>query len=152
MKASEFQRRIRTSLLAMIAAATALAACDRNPDHQGDRGGRGMHHRTSTLDTVGLRSRAVPAEFQRGEELYRMSCSTCHGEAALGTLQGPPLVNRVYEPNHHADIAFVFAVERGVRAHHWGFGDMPPLPEISRPEVTEIVQYVRWLQREAGVY
>jgi mono/diheme cytochrome c family protein len=153
MKASEFQRRIRTVLLAIVAATTALAACDRAPQQGSDLGMGGMMHRqAATLDTVGLRSRVVPAEFRSGEELFRASCAACHGEAALGSPSGPPLVHPVYRPNHHADITFVFAAERGVRAHHWGFGDMPPIPEISREHVMEIVQYVRWLQREAGVY
>jgi mono/diheme cytochrome c family protein len=153
MKTSELQRWRRTALLAMAAAITALAACERSPEEGSERGMRGMMHRpVSDLDTVGLRSRAVPAEFQSGEALYRTSCSACHGEAALGSPIGPPLVHPVYRPNHHADIAFVFAAERGVRAHHWGFGDMPPVPEVSREHVMQIVQYVRWLQREAGVY
>jgi len=112
-----------------------------------------MQHQTGgTVDTTGLRDLPVPAEFQQGAELFAASCSSCHGEAALGTAQGPPLVHVVYEPNHHADLSFVMAAARGVRAHHWRFGDMPPRPEVSRDEVTEIVRYVRWLQREAGVY
>ena len=66
--------------------------------------------------------------------------------------EGPPLVHIIYEPSHHADAAFILAAERGVRAHHWSFGDMPPRPGVSRMEVMEIVRYVRWLQRESGVY
>lgn len=119
-----------------------LASCGRADD-----GGSG-----EGVDTVGLRLRAVPAEARAGEALFREWCSACHGEAAVGTDRGPPLVHAVYEPGHHADAAFLLAVVRGVRAHHWRFGDMPPLPEVSRAEAEEIVGYVRWLQREAGVY
>lgn len=43
------------------------------------------------------------------------------------------------------------AGDRGVRAHHWRFGDVAPRPEVSREEVMEIVRYVSWLQREASV-
>ncbi len=103
-------------------------------------------------DTTGLGALAVPAEYAQGRELYDASCAACHGEAGIGTPQGPPLVHIVYEPNHHGDAAFVLAAERGVRAHHWGFGDMPPQPGITRAEVTAVVGYIRWLQREAGVY
>lgn len=138
----------------IMAALALVSACDRAPGAPPARstGGMMQHQTGGTVDTTGLRDLPVPAEFQQGAELFAASCSSCHGEAALGTAQGPPLVHVVYEPNHHADLSFVMAAERGVRAHHWRFGDMPPRPEVSRDEVTEIVRYVRWLQREAGVY
>lgn len=131
-----------------------IAACERAPEPEPGAmpGMPGMAGMGAALDTAGLRGLAVPAELQQGQALFRASCAQCHGEAALGTAAGPPLVHPVYEPGHHADIAFVLAAERGVRAHHWGFGDMPPRPELARPQVMEIVGYVRWLQREAGVY
>lgn len=145
--------RRRISLLA----AALLTACDVGPDRDEGRGTGGsmrgaMRHSAAALDTVGLRTREVPPEHLVGLELYEATCAACHGEAALGTPQGPPLVHVVYEPDHHADAAFLLAAERGVRAHHWGFGDMPPQPAISRAEVMEVTGYVRWLQREAGVY
>lgn len=131
-----------------------LVSCDRSPERVPTRGMGGMaqHELTSPVDTAGLRGLAVPEAFQQGRALYQASCLSCHGEAALGTGQGPPLVHTIYEPGHHADAAFILAAERGVRAHHWRFGDMPPRPEVARVEVMEIVRYVRWLQREAGVY
>ncbi|HEX6926617.1 MAG TPA: cytochrome c [Longimicrobiaceae bacterium] len=106
----------------------------------------------TAIDTTGLALLPVPDQHQRGEAIYRANCSSCHGEAALGTPRGPPLIHRIYEPSHHADISFVLAAERGVRAHHWQFGDMPPQPGVTRDEVEEVVGYIRWLQREAGVY
>lgn len=105
----------------------------------------------AALDTVGLRARPAPAEFQRGEARFAARCTPCHGEAALGSSRGPPLVHPYYEPNHHADAAIRLAVLRGVRMHHWGFGDMPPVRGISDAEINEIIAYIRWLQREAGV-
>ena len=54
-------------------------------------------------------------------------------------------------PSHHGDAAFLFAVQRGVAAHHWRFGDMPPQPQVTAGEVEAIIPYVRWLQREAGI-
>ncbi len=59
----------------------------------------------------------------------------------------PPLVHKIYEPGHHADGAFLLAVSRGVRAHHWPFGDMPPVDGVSQEDVQKIVAYVRALQR-----
>jgi hypothetical protein len=60
-------------------------------------------------------------------------------------------VHAVYRPSHHGDEAFTLAVRRGVVAHHWRFGDMPPQPQVSDSQVVSIVGYVRWLQRDAGI-
>lgn len=94
----------------------------------------------------------TPPEFRPGERLFEEHCVNCHGIRAGGTSQGPPLLHRIYEPGHHADISFYRAVEFGVRPHHWSFGPMPPIDGLDREEVGSIVRYVRWLQREAGIY
>jgi cytochrome c len=57
----------------------------------------------------------------------------------------------VYAPSHHADEAFVLAIRTGVTAHHWRFGNMPPIPAIDSASVAGIVAYVRWLQQKAGI-
>ena len=93
----------------------------------------------------------VPAEFVQGEQLFKNHCARCHGPVADGTQQGPPLVHKIYEPGHHGDGSFHFAVKRGVRAHHWKFGDMPQVGGVDEAGVTAIIGYVRWLQREAGI-
>lgn len=94
----------------------------------------------------------VPEEFQSGEERFNVFCSGCHGVAARGTTKGPALVHKIYEPSHHADMAFLRAAAQGVRAHHWEFGNMPPIADASQDDVKLIIQYVRWLQREAGIH
>jgi mono/diheme cytochrome c family protein len=94
----------------------------------------------------------VPMEFQKGEAKFKANCARCHGERGVGTQQGPPLVHKIYEPSHHGDAAFLRAAANGVRAHHWGFGDMPRIETVSQDDVTYIIQYVRWLQRQAGIH
>lgn len=94
----------------------------------------------------------VPAGLQVGEGAFNTFCARCHGARALGTTQGPPLVHKVYEPNHHGDAAFYRAAAQGVRAHHWQFGNMPKVDGITEEDVTEIIRYVRWLQRQAGIF
>jgi len=93
----------------------------------------------------------VPAEFQTGETTFNANCSLCHGKQAVGTDHGPPLVHKVYEPNHHGDQAFQYAAANGVRAHHWEFGNMPKIDAVTPADVDQIVKYVRWLQRQAGI-
>lgn len=88
-----------------------------------------------------------------GRTAFDALCASCHGESAAGR-QGiaPPLVHVIYEPGHHADGAFLLAATRGVRQHHWTFGDMPPVPEASPQDVAAIIAYVRELQRANGIF
>lgn len=95
---------------------------------------------------------ATPSDVQAGEAKFSANCAACHGMRAVGTKQGPPLVHKIYEPNHHADVAFQRAAENGVRAHHWEFGNMPKIEGVTASDVNDIIRYVRWLQREAGIY
>lgn len=89
---------------------------------------------------------------QEGEGLFNRSCASCHGKNAAGQDGvAPPLVHKIYEPNHHADIAFQLAAKNGVRAHHWQFGNMPAVEGITDPEIEKIVVYVRELQRANGI-
>jgi mono/diheme cytochrome c family protein len=92
-----------------------------------------------------------PALLVEGRDLFDLHCAECHGSGGFGTTQGPPMVHDIYRPGHHADISFHLAVQRGVRSHHWNFGDMPPQPNVPVDRIQAIVDYVRWVQREAGV-
>ena len=98
----------------------------------------------------------VPAEFSSlaslGETAFNASCAKCHGTNAAGLDgKGPPLVHVIYEPGHHADFAFEMAVQNGARGHHWPFGDMLPVENLTKAELKSIIAYVRALQRENGI-
>jgi len=86
-----------------------------------------------------------------GKALYQKNCAVCHGVDLKGSDKGPPFLHRVYEPSHHGDIAFQLAAKNGVRAHHWQFGDMKPVPGITPDEVAHITAYIRAAQRKAGI-
>jgi mono/diheme cytochrome c family protein len=87
-----------------------------------------------------------------GQAVFEDNCATCHGANASGVEgAGPPLVHVIYEPNHHSDAAFHLAVQRGVRAHHWRYGDMPPVEGVGQEDVENILVYVRTLQRANGI-
>jgi mono/diheme cytochrome c family protein len=93
----------------------------------------------------------APDEVAQGKALFEQNCGVCHGPAADGTEQGPPLAHKIYEPSHHADAAFMLAVKIGVRSHHWRFGDMEPLPHVTDAMTQEITAYIRWLQSKVGI-
>lgn len=94
------------------------------------------------LDTLALAGKAA----------FDANCASCHGANAAGQDGvAPPLIHIIYEPNHHGDRAFYLAAQQGVRAHHWPFGDMPPVEGVSEAEIGRIVAYVRTLQRANGI-
>lgn len=98
---------------------------------------------------------ALPARFSakalEGRSLFDGNCAVCHGAKAAGTDQGPPLIHRIYEPSHHADYAFQMAVRNGVRAHHWRFGNMPPVSGMTENQIGWITAYVREIQEANGI-
>ena len=95
---------------------------------------------------------SAPAEFREGEQKFNTNCSRCHGIGGVGTNQGPTFLHKVYEPNHHGDVAFQRAAANGVKAHHWQFGDMPKIDAVKPEDVDDIVKYVGWLQKQSGIF
>lgn len=92
------------------------------------------------------------ASAEQGAPLFQQYCARCHGEQATGSTVGPPLVNKIYEPSHHADLSFYRAARFGTQAHHWQFGDMPPIQGVAPEQVAHIVAHVRALQKVAGIF
>jgi mono/diheme cytochrome c family protein len=86
-----------------------------------------------------------------GKKLYGANCAACHGPDLKGSDKGPPMLHKVYESSHHGDVAFQMAAKNGVRAHHWNFGDMKPVPAVNPDEVAHITAYIRGEQRKAGI-
>ena len=94
----------------------------------------------------------VPFVHAKGNKLYQENCAVCHGATLNGTKQGPPLLHPFYKPSHHADFAFYRAALKGVQAHHWEFGDMPPIKGITREDMSAVVPFIRWYQKEKGLF
>ena len=105
----------------------------------------------TTLATV-----IVPETFSSnatiGLKAFEAKCKACHAENGAGQKDvAPPLVHKIYEPNHHGDESFQRAAALGVRSHHWPFGDMPPVEGVTRGDVKMIVAYIRELQQANGI-
>jgi cytochrome c len=98
-----------------------------------------------------LTAAKTPEEFVKGEAAFNRYCAACHGLAAAGTDHGPTFIHPIYEPNHHGDQSFLLAARMGVRAHHWNYGDMPKLEGATDDDLKQIIGYIRWLQRQAGI-
>jgi len=86
-----------------------------------------------------------------GARAFGQNCAACHGKGGGGTDQGPPLIHSIYNPGHHSDQAFFLAAQNGVRSHHWNFGNMPALRHVSARVMSDIVTYIREVQRANGI-
>ena len=94
----------------------------------------------------------LDGHMQAGKAHYDTNCAACHGSNASGLNgAGPPLVHKIYEPSHHSDEAFRIAVKRGVRAHHWSFGDMMAVEGLTDSQIEAIIGFIRALQRANGI-
>ena len=91
------------------------------------------------------------ADVNQGRELFNKNCSHCHGADIRGTKQGPPLLHKIYESSHHSNMSFYRAVSRGTHQHHWQFGNMPPVKNVTASEAGHIIGYIRKEQRRAGI-
>ena len=88
-----------------------------------------------------------------GKNIFDLKCQSCHGINAAGRHEiGPPLVHKIYEPSHHSDQSFYRAVALGVKSHHWRFGNMAAIEDLTKADVKAIISYVRELQRENGIF
>jgi len=82
--------------------------------------------------------------------VYAARCASCHGDDLRGTDRGPSQLSIVYEPGHHGDAAYRSAIRNGAQQHHWSFGDMPPVEDITDDQIEAVVAYIRSEQRRLG--
>jgi len=85
-----------------------------------------------------------------GAAVFAARCASCHGEDLRGTDQGPSQLSIVYEPNHHSDVSYRAAIRNGVAQHHWNFGDMDPVDDITDDQIERVITYIRSQQQLQG--
>jgi len=89
----------------------------------------------------------------RGKTLFETKCQKCHGENAGGTWRMPALVGTSYGPKKFKDRSFHIAVMNGARSRNWmNFKDMQPIKDLSEEDAKAILQYVRDLQKQVGIF
>ena len=152
---------MNTKLLygAGVAVIGAIAVFMLQPKDQSDAPGHSMTPPDTATIAEGdpivtvLLPAALSADALIGKRGFDAKCAQCHGENAAGQNGiAPPLVHKIYEPNHHGDAAFLLAARNGVRSHHWKFGNMPPVKGLSDADLKYIARYIRELQKENGIF
>lgn len=91
-------------------------------------------------------------DVMKGAQLFSTNCIQCHGKQLEGSASGPPLIHAYYHPDHHADLAFYLAVYQGVHQHHWQFGNMPAMKELTPDDAGHLLRFIRQKQQEAGLF
>ena len=94
----------------------------------------------------------VPFKLAKGQLLYEKYCSACHGVQLNGSDQGPPLVHPFYKPSHHNDGSIYRAALKGVKQHHWNFGNMPPVAGMTPGKMDSVVPYIRYYQQQKKLF
>ena len=94
----------------------------------------------------------IPFRLANGQLLFNKNCSSCHGQNLLGSETGPPLLHPFYKPSHHGDSSFYRAGLKGVKAHHWQFGDMPPVEGMNEQKMKSIISFIRFYQQQKKLY
>ena len=102
--------------------------------------------------SIAMEEVEIPFKLARGQMLYEKYCSSCHGLRLDGSDKGPPLVHPFYKPSHHGDEAFYRAALRGVRQHHWNFGDMQAVAGMTPGKMDRLLPYIRYYQQQKKLY
>ena len=91
-------------------------------------------------------TKIVPAEFKTGQDYYHRLCANCHGADALGKqTKAPGLIDPEYFPENFSDEEIYNQIIEG--------SDKMPSQrsKVSDPEVAEIIKYLRYSQKAAGI-
>lgn len=94
----------------------------------------------------------MPFRYGLGHGQFQDHCAECHGGSLEGTDKGPPLMHGYYVPSHHGDQSISRAIRQGTKQHHWDFGDMKPVAGIAANEERAIIEFIRWFQKDKGLY
>lgn len=88
----------------------------------------------------------VPEEFKSGQQYFHKECSNCHGSDAMGKqTKAPRLIDADYLPENFSDNDIRETIINGT-------DKMPPQKnKISEQEIEEIIKYLRYSQKAAGL-
>ena len=91
-------------------------------------------------------TKIVPAEFKAGQNYYHRVCANYHGADALGKqTRAPGLIDPEYLSENFSD-------EEMYKQIIEGSDKMPSQrSKVSDPEVAEIIKYLRYSQKAAGI-
>ena len=91
-------------------------------------------------------TKIVPAEFKAGQNYYHRVCANCHGADALGKqTRAPGLIDAEYLSENFSDEEMYTQIIEGSDKMS------SQRSKVSDPEVAEIIKYLRYSQKAAGI-
>jgi mono/diheme cytochrome c family protein len=88
----------------------------------------------------------VPDAYQKGQNVFHKICSNCHGSDGMGKhTKAPKLIDEEYLAANFTDDDIRETILNGT-------DKMPPQQKnVSAEEITEIIKYLRYSQKAAGL-
>jgi len=88
----------------------------------------------------------VPEAYKKGQNVFHKICSNCHGSDGMGKhTKAPKLIDEEYLSPNFTDDDIRETILNGT-------DKMPPQKKnVSTEEITEIIKYLRYSQKAAGL-
>jgi len=88
----------------------------------------------------------VPEAYKKGQNIFHKICSNCHGSDGMGKhTKAPKLIDEEYLSPNFTDDDIRETILNGT-------DKMPPQKKnVSTEEITEIIKYLRYSQKAAGL-
>ena len=92
--------------------------------------------------------KSVPEEYVAGQKYFHQVCANCHGMDAAGGNKAPTFLQEKFHPTNFTNGKIAKTILNGSSS-----GAMPSQKnKVNDEQIREIIKYIRYSQREAGVY
>ena len=92
-------------------------------------------------------TKKVPDKFVIGQAKFHEVCANCHGPDAMGGSKAPKLMQVKFVSSNFSDQSIARTILNGSNS-----GAMPSQKrKVSDREINEIIKYLRYSQKEAGL-
>ena len=91
--------------------------------------------------------KTVPEKYKLGQISFHKVCAQCHGADAMGGKRAPNFLQKRFIPKNFSNARIARTIINGSDS-----GAMPSQKKrVTDKEIGEIIQYIRYSQKEAGI-
>ena len=91
--------------------------------------------------------KTVPEKYKLGQISFHKVCAQCHGADAMGCKRAPNFLQKKFIPKKFSNARIARTIINGSDS-----GAMPSQKKrVTDKEIGEIIQYIRYSQKEAGI-